>query len=133
MLVAGSLYGCLLFSYLYLWIVSPQTWPGTGPALADPLGAALLLVLSSWAVRYAERGVARNGDCTALAFAVPLLAAAMALSIASHRDLSPVHSAYGAIVHAVLAIDGFFAAAAIVLALFALARRATGHLDRRAG
>jgi cytochrome c oxidase subunit I+III len=130
MLVAGSLYGCLLFSYLYLWIVSPGVWPDAAPGPAYPLGAAVLLVLSSSAVWYANRGVARDGDCRALVLAVPLLAAAMALSIVAHRDLSPVQSAYGAIVHAVLMIDGFFAVAAIALALFALARRAAGRLDR---
>jgi hypothetical protein len=33
-------------------------------------------------------------------------------------------------VHAVLSVDGFFALVAVALALFALARHATGRLDR---
>jgi cytochrome c oxidase subunit I+III len=130
MLVGASLYGCLLFSYLYLWVVSPEVWPETGPSLAYPLGATSLLLLSSSAVAFANRRVARHGECGALAFAVPLLALAAVLNILAHRDLLAGESAYGAIVHAVLTLDAFFVAAAIALALFALARRAAGRLDR---
>jgi hypothetical protein len=61
---------------------------------------------------------------------VPLLALAAVLNILAHRDLLAGESAYGAIVHAVLTLDAFFVAAAIALALFALARRAAGRLDR---
>jgi hypothetical protein len=50
--------------------------------------------------------------------------------VLAHRELSPTESAYGAIVHAVLSVDGFFGAVAVVLALFAFARRASGRLDR---
>ncbi len=129
MLVAGSLYGCLLFSYLYLWTVSPEVWPATVPDAVWPLAAAGLLVLSSGAVGYANRAVSRNGDCRALLFAVPLLVAALAVNFLAHRGLSPQESAYGAIVYAVLSIDGFFAVVVITMALFSVARRFAGRLD----
>ena len=35
MLVAASLFGCAIFSYLYLWVVAPGTWPAAD-ALPPP-------------------------------------------------------------------------------------------------
>jgi cytochrome c oxidase subunit I+III len=130
MLVAAALYGCLLFSYLYLWTVSPDQWVRTDVPVPYPLTAAAVLLAASAAATLAQRMLASRGHCYPLVLAVPLLAAATAVSLAAHRDLAPADSAYGAIVHAVLAVDAFFAAAAIVLVLFALARQAAGRLDR---
>jgi cytochrome c oxidase subunit I+III len=132
MLVAASLYGCLLFSYLYLWTVSPAIWPPAEalPALRYPLAAAALLVLSSGAVVVADRALSSRGHCYPLVLGIPLLGAAIGTSFTAQRDLAPVESAYDAIVYAFLTIDAFFAAAAIVLACFALARQAAGRLDR---
>jgi heme/copper-type cytochrome/quinol oxidase subunit 3 len=61
---------------------------------------------------------------------VPLLVAAVAANFLAHGGLSPRESAYGAIVYAVLSIDGFFAVVVITMALFAVARRFAGRLDR---
>jgi cytochrome c oxidase subunit I+III len=130
MLVAGSLYACALFSYLYLWTVSPEVWPKTAPETSFALVTAVLLLLSSGAVALANRGVTRNGDCRALWLALPLVLAAFGFHLAGQWHLSPAESAYGAIVHAILSIDGFFIACAVVLALLALARRRAGRLDR---
>jgi heme/copper-type cytochrome/quinol oxidase subunit 3 len=132
MVVGASLYGCLLFSYLYLWTVSPQVWPrvsALAPAIY-PLAAAGLLLLSSGATALAHRTLARRGHCYPLALAVPLLAAAIGTSFVAQRELAPAESAYGAIVYAFLAIDACFVAGAIVLALFALARQGAGYLNR---
>jgi heme/copper-type cytochrome/quinol oxidase subunit 3 len=130
MLVAGSLYACLLFSYLYLWTVSPDAWPAKAPGMALPLASALLLALSSAAVAFAGRKLRRSGSCWPLAPAVPLLIGGVALNLLSQAAISPSGSAYGAIVYAIVSWDGFFAACAIVLALFALARHRAGLLDR---
>jgi cytochrome c oxidase subunit I+III len=130
MMVAGSLYACLLFSYLFLWTVSPQVWPASTPQLGLALGAAALLALSSATVGWASRRLRRYGSCKALWPAVPLILTALLLNVASHGDLSPTQSAYGAIVHTFLAFDGFFVACAVLLAFFALARQAAGRLDR---
>jgi heme/copper-type cytochrome/quinol oxidase subunit 3 len=130
MLVAGSLYMCLLFSYLYLWTVSPDVWPSDVPGLAFPLAAGLLLLLSSAAVSLASRRVKQTGRCWPLIPAIPLLIAGFALNLFSQAEVSPSASAYGAIVYAIVCWDGFFAACATLLALFALARRRAGLLDR---
>jgi cytochrome c oxidase subunit I+III len=130
MLVSASLYGCLLFSYLYLWTVSPQIWPHAAPKASYALAAAALLVLSSAAVAYASHRVKLHGDCRALLLAVPLLIAAVSVNFSAHRQLFPQESAYGALVHVVWSVDAFFAAVAVVMALFAVARGAAGQLDR---
>jgi cytochrome c oxidase subunit I+III len=130
MVVSASLYACALFSYLYLWTVSPDVWPGEMRNASFAVAAAFLFLLSSAAVAWANRGVGRNGDCRALWAGIVLVVAAYACHLAAHWHVAPAQSAYGAIVYMVLSIDGFFVAAAIVLALLALARRAKGRLDR---
>jgi cytochrome c oxidase subunit I+III len=130
MLVSASLYACALFSYLYLWTVSPEVWPKVGTEVSFSFFIAVLLILSTVAVGLANRGVTRNGDCRALWLAVSLGLAAFGFHLAGQWQLSPTESAYGAIVHAILSIDGFFIACAVVLALLALARRRAGRLDR---
>jgi cytochrome c oxidase subunit I+III len=129
MLVSASLYGCLVFSYLFLWTVSPDTWPAGAPPMGMPLLAAGLLAASSAVVARADRRLARSGDCRPLWLALPMMAAAWALSLAAQRGVSPSQDGYGAIVHAFLCVDGFFVAVALVLAAFALARHAAGRLD----
>jgi cytochrome c oxidase subunit I+III len=129
MLVSGALYGCLLFSYLFLWTVSPDVWPETLPDPGWGMIAAGLSAASAMAVGLANRQVRNSGTCTALAAGIPLIVAAFAVNVASQWEVSPSATAYGAIVYAVLAIDGFFVTVAVVLALYALARRAAGLLD----
>jgi cytochrome c oxidase subunit I+III len=129
MLVSASLYGCLLFSYLYLWLVSPDAWPSSLPSLAYAGASAAALVISSAVVAGADRRVASKGDCRLLWLAIPILLAGYAASVASQSTVSPTENAYGAIVYAFLAVDGWFVAVAIVLALFALARRRAGKLS----
>ena len=130
MLVAAALYACAMFSYLYLWTVSPGIWPGTPPAWGYGAGTALLLGSSAATVGYANRRLTRHGTCFALVCAVPLLLGAFILNFAGHWTLSPQASAYGAIVYAILAVDGFFCATAVILAIFAVARGIAGKLDR---
>jgi cytochrome c oxidase subunit I+III len=129
MMVSGSLYACLLFSYLYLWLVSPEVWPQDVPHWAYAAAAATLLLSSSAVIAFANRGVKRNGNCWAVLAALPLLLAAMTLSFAAQRAVSPSESAYGAVVYMVHSVDAFFAVVSATLALFALARYLAGHLD----
>jgi cytochrome c oxidase subunit I+III len=123
MLVSASLYGCLLFSYLYLWVVSPETWPQAAPALGPAALASALALASSAAVAWAERSLVRRGRCDALWIAVPLLIAALVVRTLTFLEHPPAQSAYGAIVHTFAVLDGFFVAVAVTLALVALAKR----------
>jgi hypothetical protein len=102
LLVAGALFGCLLFSYLYLWTVSPQVWPSDLPPLEYPIAAAVLLVLSSVAVVFANHRI-----YTGLIVAIALLGAAFAIELYAHRALEPTASSYGALIYAFVGLQGF--------------------------
>ena len=133
MLVAASLYGCAVFSYLYLWLVSPDAWPsaGTLPAGWQAFGAAALIAASSVAFGHANRRLARDqSPVWGIAIAVNLLAAGLALEFVAHRALSPADSGYGAIVHVMLVLAAFYGAVVATLAWFAIARALAGKLNR---
>jgi hypothetical protein len=89
-----------------------------------------LLLASSALVAGAERGVRRSGDCRLLWAALPCAGLAFAVNLVSHGAAPPAETAYGAIVHALLFVDGFFLAVQLALALFALARWHAGRMDR---
>ena len=56
LLVAGSLYLAYVFSYLYLWTVSPQVWPAAElPSTLWPFAAAVLLLMSGGAANVVSR------------------------------------------------------------------------------
>jgi cytochrome c oxidase subunit I+III len=132
MLVAGALFACVLFTYLYLWTVSPEVWPPADalPGWRRPALAAGALLASSAAVGWANRRLARGRRATpGLALAIVLFPLAFGIDLGTHAGLSPAGSAYGAAVHLVLAAEGFFGAVVATLALFALARELHGLLD----
>jgi len=128
MLVSASLYGCLVFSYLYLWVVSPGLWPASFPSAGWPAAIAAALAFSSALVAWADRRLSRGRTIRAAWIAVPLLLGAFVGNLVS-QPAAPTESAYGAIVHTFLVLDGFFATVAVILALFALARERAGKLD----
>ncbi|KON81420.1 cbb3-type cytochrome c oxidase subunit I [Azoarcus sp. PA01] len=133
MLVSGSLYACALFSYLYLWTVSPEVWPEPAQlaGIGHPLAEAALLVASSFALGLANRQLAagrRRAMALAVAAGLVLLVAAVGLEFFAQGELSPSASSYGAAVHLLASIAVFFTLVVLVMALFALARAATGKL-----
>ena len=144
-LVAASIFASLVFTYFFLWTVSPEVWPaaeGELPALRYPLTAALLLVGSSAAIAYASRtlkSARTHGHWLvriALLLALPLLVAALGIDLYSQwqTGLRPVESSYGAVVYTVIALQGFFVATVGVMGLYTLARSLCGLLnaERRA-
>jgi len=100
------------------------------PGLGFAAASALLLLSSSGAVALANRRVKRDGGCWPLAVAIPLFVSSVIVNFVAQAEVSPRESAYGAIVYAIVSWDAFFAACATLLALFALARRRAGLLDR---
>jgi cytochrome c oxidase subunit I+III len=131
MLVSASIYGCALFSYLYLWTVSPEVWPSALPDTGLPLVSAALLALSSAAFGLANKFLKQSPilPMIFLMAAIAALAAGIGLEIAVHTALSPTESAYGAAVHLILVLAGFYATVAIAMTLFVLARAANGMVD----
>lgn len=135
MLVSASLYGCTVFSYLYLWIASPAAWPAAGmlPALGRPLAAAAMLAASSFALGWANRRLGEGRQramAAALLLGLALLATATGLEIAVQSSFPPSESAYAAIVNLIAALAGFFAVVVATMVLFVLARAGCGKLDR---
>jgi cytochrome c oxidase subunit I+III len=131
LLVAASIYGCLVFSYLYLWTVSPQVWPKAVPNAVYPLAAALLLVLSSAALMASDRALARGGSFYwQITTGIALLVAACALELFGQYNLSPGESSYGALVYTFAGFQALYTAVAVIMALYVAARRRAGLLDR---
>jgi len=140
MLVAGSLFVAYVFSYLYLWTVSPQVWPPTGSpapsALKLPAMSGVLLLLSILAFVGAGRTLPRPGGRSSTMLALLLLATAcliggVAVDLYSHWEmgLRPTVSSYAAIVYMAGVLTGQIALAVAVMTLFTVARYATGKLD----
>jgi cytochrome c oxidase subunit I+III len=135
-LVAASIYACAIFSYLYLWTVSPQVWPHAAalPAASYPFAAGILLVLSSAAVFYASRALQENAlvrTALGLLIAVGLAVAGV---IQDGRGLwasglTPSESGYGAIVYLLFALEGFYVAVIVMMALYTVARARAHKLN----
>lgn len=141
MLVAASLYLAYVFSYLYLWLVSPDVWaPANGagpPELIWALASGALLLLSAGLFKFSDRllpapdGAGRTPALLTLAGAL-CLAAGIGVEIYGHwqSGLVPTESAYGAIVYMAPILTAQVAAAALIMAAFTAVRLATGRTDR---
>ncbi|MDY6982589.1 MAG: cytochrome ubiquinol oxidase subunit I, partial [Pseudomonadota bacterium] len=138
MLVAGSLYVAWLFSYLYLWTVSPDVWPSANalPSLGTPALSALLLIASVPVAMLARRSLAPRGQRNPL---TPLwIASSAALLIGGlvveglgqwQHGVNPVRNSHDAMVYMALALDGELAFAIAVMSAYVIARHYAGKLD----
>jgi cytochrome c oxidase subunit I+III len=139
-LVAGSLYLSYLFSYLYLWTVSPQVWPAPGgvglPGWSWPLASAGLLIASAAAVWCAGRLLARDtlrriacGLFVVLGAAA--LCGALAIEVTGHwqAGVRPQASGYSAMVYMAAFLQFELVVALVLMALFVLARLLARRLD----
>jgi cytochrome c oxidase subunit I+III len=136
-LVAAALYLSYLFGYLYLWTVSPQTWPQAAalPSPWSPLGPAALLAASGvmlWGAHLLLRrsGTPKAGLSLLIGIGVLALLSGLALDGLSHwrSGLRPQASGYAAMVYANLALQFQIVAAVVVMAGFAIARTVAGRL-----
>jgi len=140
-LVAGALYLSFVFSYLYLWTVNPEQWPGVAngllPAASGPAVSAALLLASGVAIVLAGRILDRNWGSVPLTLCVS--AGLMALCSALVSELCaqwatgwrPSASGHGALVAMNVVLQGQLTAAVVVMGLFAIACRMAGRLDVR--
>lgn len=140
-LVATSMYLAYVFSYLYIWTVSPDVWaPGHAagpPDLVWPAGAALLLLATAGAFALANRLLPQPGRPSLLAAGVLalgalLLAAATSFEAWGHwqSGLRPTESAYGARVYAGAALNAQIAIAVLLMAGFTTVRLMVRRTDR---
>ena len=139
LLVAGSLYLAYVFSYLYLWTVSPQIWPQANgqalPTLVWPMLSGVLLLVSSAAILGASRTLLHRTfvgiQLTALIIvAVLALTASLALEIFAHWEtgLRADGNAYGAMVYLGAFLQMQLTLPLIIFSGFVLARWFSGRL-----
>jgi cytochrome c oxidase subunit I+III len=138
LLVAGSLYLSYVFSYLYLWTVSPQVWPEAGSQLMPtpgwPLASGGLLIAASATMLAAGRVLSDRTAYRAIALiviAVVALAASLGVEFYGHRQagLRADANAYGAMVSMAGFLQFQLVLPVICMAGFAIARRLSGRLD----
>ncbi|HEY0848060.1 MAG TPA: cytochrome c oxidase subunit I [Noviherbaspirillum sp.] len=138
-LVSGSIFGCLLFSYLFLWTVSPDVWPAADalPEPTWPLASAGMLVAGSAIVGYLSDWLNRSTGGRRLALQLLLPLAALLLVAALGADLRgqwlaglrPQQNAYAASVFTIMALQGLFVVIVVMMALYTVARSVAGLLD----
>ncbi|MGH6611020.1 MAG: cbb3-type cytochrome c oxidase subunit I, partial [Burkholderiaceae bacterium] len=134
--VSATMYACLVFSYAYLWTVSPDVWPEPDQLVAFvwPLIAAVLTAASSGAVAYASHALKRNAQWPvriALGAAIVLIIAAVIVDGVGQwlAGLRPSESAYGAVIYMIISLQAFFAAVVVLMSAYTIARSFAGLLD----
>jgi cytochrome c oxidase subunit I+III len=136
LLVAGSLYLSYVFSYLYLWTVSPRVWPGVValPALGWPLVSGALLLVGGSAMLAAGRALSARAAYRPIALmliAVVAVAVSLAVEVLAHwqTGLRPAASGYGAMVYMASFLQLQLVLPIVAMAGFAIARRLARRLD----
>jgi cytochrome c oxidase subunit I+III len=138
--VGGALYLSYLFSYLYLWLVSPEVWAPVAaqlPALGWPAVAGVALLLGLGLMQAAglllpamgRRGFASAGLLVPAGLAL-LAAPLIDLAGLWESGLRPERDAHGALVYMGTVLNLQVLVAVAVMAGFAAARLLTGTLDR---
>jgi cytochrome c oxidase subunit I+III len=138
LLVEGSVFASLVFSYLYLWTVAPGAWPPAPLRLpeAATTGVAVVgYVAALAAMSRANRALAVDSRSTLM---LALVAGAAVLTLASWFDWQAAFDAgidgrrhaYGAAVHALLAWQGLHVALVAIVTVYVLARLRAGLLGR---
>ena len=140
LLVAGSLYLAYVFSYLYLWTVSPQVWPKAEDLSATPWPwlSAALLVASGGAALAASRIVpaqraSRVGFVALVLFGALALVGSLGSELFGHwsRGLRPAADAHAAMVTMASVLQAQLAIAVFLCACFVAVRLLAGHIDTR--
>jgi cytochrome c oxidase subunit I+III len=139
-LVAGTTFTCLVFSYFYLWTVNPGAWPPAGvvlPTLIWPAAATVLYLAGSALIALASRALARSPTAPSWSLRLALLLAVVLMigGFAAHlygpweTGLRPDASGYAAVVYMFVALQGFFVTVMSIMALYTLARSLLGMLN----
>ena len=140
LLVAGSLFLAYVFSYLYLWTVSPQVWPEPTSLVSGvrPAASAVLLLLSGAAAVLSARllpaqSASRLPFTATVTLGIIALVSALGLEAWTHRSagLNPAADAHAALVAMSLFLQVQLAAPVVIWGFFVMARLFAGHLDTR--
>jgi heme/copper-type cytochrome/quinol oxidase subunit 3 len=131
----GAFFAYLLFSYFYLAPMSTNPWPSEVPRIPVPLVNTGILLASSVAMWWAERGI-RAGRRTrlraGLAVAIALGVTFLALQGVEYgrEALSATHDAYGSLFYTITGFHGAHVAVGLVMLAVVLVRALRGHFAR---
>ncbi len=139
MFVAGSLFVSFVFSYLYLWIVSPEVWAPLAepiPSWEWPALSAVLFAAAAGCFLIGWRTLAHPKSRNALTPILVIAGAVCAVGAVSvdlvgqwQAGLRPSSSSYAAMVYMSGILTGQLVFAVVLMSAFALARHFTGRLD----
>lgn len=140
MAVAGALYLSYVFSYFYLWTLSPETWVEIGekmlPPAAWPAVSAALVIMSAASYKLADVVLPQPGLRSwvlpmALLLGATFLAGSIVVEITGHWNagLRPTDTAYAAMVYMASAVNGQLAFAVVIMTCFGIVRYFAGKLD----
>jgi cytochrome c oxidase subunit I+III len=139
MFVAGSLFVSFVFSYLYLWIVSPEVWAPQAEAVPPwewPIMSGTLFVAAGGCFLVGWRTLAHPGSRNALTPVLIVAGAACAVGAVAidvmgqwQAGLRPSSSSYAAMVYMSSILTGQLVFAVVLMSAFTLARHFTGRLD----
>lgn len=135
-IVCLSIFGALIFAYLFLWVTSPEVWPSAA-ALVSPAWpglSATLLVGACVVAIHAARKLRRGGVGALkgyLPLGIALLIAASALDLYTYwqHGLRPQASAYAAVVFALIGLQATFTVLTCLMGIFTVARLLAGRLS----
>ena len=134
----AALFLFLLFSYFYLGSMTPAGYPAGGdmPSLRLALPNTVLLLLSSGAFWWAERGIrAGQGDRLRLGLLATLLLGAVFLTIQVREwaslPFSPRTDAYGSLWFTIAGFHAAHVAVGLVMLAVVLLRALRGHFTAR--
>lgn len=140
-IVCASIFGSLVFAYLFLWTTSPEVWlpPALLPGWAWPLVSTSLLLgsgaLLAWNSRRMSQGQHRRLRWSLPVGIVMLMAAAGLEGYGQWQTgLRPQDSGYAAAVYAMIGLQSILVIVSFFMGGFTLARSLAGKLapERRA-
>jgi cytochrome c oxidase subunit I+III len=140
MLVLGSIFASLAFTYYFLWMGVEGAWPPEGMGLSQPswpVLSAVLLALGSAAVALSSRLLQRGGRQAGLAVLLPMVPGVLLLVgglVAEgwgqwQAGVRPAQHAYAAAIWTFISINGAQAFTVLVMTGLCLARAFAHKLD----
>jgi heme/copper-type cytochrome/quinol oxidase subunit 3 len=133
----ASLFGYLLFSYLYLGSIARGPWPPSGPPeLRLVLPNTILLLLSSGSMYWAESGIKRGFAGRLRAGVVLTLLMGTGFMIVQGIEytklpFTPQSNAYGSLFYTITGFHGAHVIVGLVMLAVIAVRAFLGHFDSR--
>ncbi|MET0533944.1 MAG: cytochrome ubiquinol oxidase subunit I, partial [Steroidobacter sp.] len=137
MLVDGSIFACLIFTFYYLWTISQSGFPPTGlelPLVVPSLLAIIAWVASAGVVAFAERSLSTTRSFSAaLLSAMALLWSAFAFSLYAllETNLRPQMHGFASTSYTMVLWQGLHVVVLTLMGGYTLARAWAGMIDAK--